>query len=109
MKDFPNSVKLQKLLLEAFCRQRYVVKGSYFQIAYMEAQVISVIAGIVIKSIIFSLHFAVNKRPFFKRLWEVVVGNTAEIVTNQPKDRLATKIPLIKVVETLKEAGFVLK
>ncbi|TDW46655.1 uncharacterized protein DUF748 [Flavobacterium sp. 270] len=35
-----------------------------------------------------------KKRPFFKRLWEIVVGTGAEIVTNQPKDRLATKIPL---------------
>lgn len=35
-----------------------------------------------------------KKRPFFKRIWEVIVGTGAEIVTNQPKDRLATKVPL---------------
>ncbi|WP_394776465.1 DUF748 domain-containing protein [Flavobacterium sp.] len=35
-----------------------------------------------------------KKRPFLKRVWEIVVGTAAEIVTNQPKDRLATKIPL---------------
>jgi hypothetical protein len=35
-----------------------------------------------------------KKRPFLKRIWEIVVGTGAEIVTNQPKDRLATKIPL---------------
>lgn len=35
-----------------------------------------------------------KKRPFLKRVWELVVGTAAEVVTNQPKDRLATKIPL---------------
>ncbi|MBS7229417.1 DUF748 domain-containing protein [Flavobacterium psychroterrae] len=35
-----------------------------------------------------------KKRPFLKRIWELVVGTAAEVVTNQPKDRLATKIPL---------------
>lgn len=35
-----------------------------------------------------------KKRPFLKRVWEIVVGTAAEVVTNQPKDRLATKIPL---------------
>ncbi|MFZ0596123.1 MAG: DUF748 domain-containing protein [Flavobacterium sp.] len=35
-----------------------------------------------------------KKRPFLKRVWELVVGTAAEVVTNQPKDRLATKVPL---------------
>lgn len=35
-----------------------------------------------------------TKRPFFKRVWELIVGTTVSIVKNQPKDRLATKIPL---------------
>ena len=35
-----------------------------------------------------------KKRPFFKRLWELVVGTGVAIVENKPKDRLATKIPL---------------
>lgn len=35
-----------------------------------------------------------KKRPFFKRLWELIVGTAAGIVENHPKERLATKIPL---------------
>lgn len=35
-----------------------------------------------------------KKRPFFKRVWELIVGTAVTIVKNQPKDRLATKIPL---------------
>ena len=35
-----------------------------------------------------------KKRPFFKRLWELIVGGSASVVKNHPKDRLATKIPL---------------
>jgi len=35
-----------------------------------------------------------KKRPFFKRIWELIVGAGVSIVKNQPKDRLATKIPL---------------
>ena len=35
-----------------------------------------------------------KKRPFFKRVWELVVGAGVAVVKNKPKDRLATKIPL---------------
>lgn len=35
-----------------------------------------------------------KKRPFFKRVWEVIVGAGVSVVKNHPKDRLATKIPL---------------
>lgn len=35
-----------------------------------------------------------KKRPFFKRIWELIVGTGVTVVKNHPKDRLATKIPL---------------
>lgn len=35
-----------------------------------------------------------KRRPFFKRVWEVIVGAGVSVVKNHPKDRLATKIPL---------------
>jgi hypothetical protein len=35
-----------------------------------------------------------KKRPFFKKVWELIVGAGVSIVKNHPKDRLATKIPL---------------
>ncbi|HSD09129.1 DUF748 domain-containing protein [Flavobacterium sp.] len=35
-----------------------------------------------------------KKRPFFKRIWELIVGTGVSVIKNHPKDRLATKIPL---------------
>lgn len=35
-----------------------------------------------------------KKRPFFKKVWELIVGAGVAVVKNKPKDRLATKIPL---------------
>ncbi|RZJ66307.1 MAG: DUF748 domain-containing protein [Flavobacterium sp.] len=35
-----------------------------------------------------------KKRPFFRRLWELIVGAGVSVVKNHPKDRLATKVPL---------------
>ncbi len=35
-----------------------------------------------------------KKRPFFKRVWELIVGAGVAVVKNHPKDRLATRIPL---------------
>lgn len=35
-----------------------------------------------------------KKKGFFKKVWEVIVGTTVEVVKNKPKDRLATRVPL---------------
>jgi len=35
-----------------------------------------------------------KKRGFFRKVWEVIVGTVVTVVKNQPKDRLATRIPL---------------
>ncbi|HEX9980663.1 MAG TPA: DUF748 domain-containing protein [Flavobacterium sp.] len=35
-----------------------------------------------------------KKRPFFKKVWELIVGAGVSIVKNHPKDRLATKVPI---------------
>ena len=45
-----------------------------------------------------------EEEPFIDKVWESIVGGVAELFENQPKDRLATEVPLSGNIEDL-DAG----